>query len=54
MDIGDKLVAKTGDVKDAAIQMREYRLRTREDLVGNLEKIKHFPTQTVPRLARNS
>ena len=42
MQIGDKLVGETGDVRGAAIQLQEYRLRVGESLSENIEEAKHL------------
>ena len=42
MQMGDKLVKEYGDVRDAARQIQEYRFRLAENLIGEIEEVKHL------------
>ena len=42
MKVGDQLLKSTGDIRSALIQVQEHRSRTGEDLISNIEKVKHM------------
>ena len=50
MQLGENLIAETGEVGDAARQIQEYRMGVAEDSPSNIAEVCHFPPDQGPKL----